>query len=233
MQPASLENLLQKLAPSLLKSTPHNGTFGVEFVKPETSVMMALRWLAGGNYGDIRLVAGCSVMTFFRHLWQVKYAIIANMSDLIRWPETPSEFQQLMSDFARKSNRAVMKGCVFAVDGWLCMIKVPSQREVGCVKEYYSGHYKCYGLNVQVACDVHSRVMWVSVICPGGTNDWNAFKESSLPSLIEKLPDSLFGVGDNAYVGSDKLLSPFTKAQISNTKTVSTSICPNAASGLK
>ena len=57
MQPASLEKLLQKLAPSLLKSTPNNGTFGVEFVKPET-VMIALCWLAGGNYDDIRLVAG-------------------------------------------------------------------------------------------------------------------------------------------------------------------------------
>jgi hypothetical protein len=67
MQPASLEKLLQKLAPSLLKSTPHNGPFGVEFVKPET-VMMALRWLAGGNYDDIRLVAGCSVMSLFRLL---------------------------------------------------------------------------------------------------------------------------------------------------------------------
>ena len=125
MQPASLEKLLQKLAPSLLKSTPHNGTFGVEFVKPET-VMMALRWLAGGNYGDIRLLAGCSVMSLFgfcapmasyvrnhckhvrfqanvggnygdirlvvgcsvmslfRLLWQVIFAIFANMSDFRR-----------------------------------------------------------------------------------------------------------------------------------------------------
>ena len=82
-QPASLEKLLQKLAPSLLKSTPHNGTFGVEFVKPET-VMMALRWLAGGNNDDIRLVAGCSVMSLFRLLWQVMFAIIANMSDFRR-----------------------------------------------------------------------------------------------------------------------------------------------------
>ena len=83
MQLASLEKLLQKLAPSLLKSTPHNGTFGVEFVKPET-VMIALRWLAGGNYDDIRLVAGCSVMSLFRLLWQVMFAIIANMSDFRR-----------------------------------------------------------------------------------------------------------------------------------------------------
>ena len=83
MQPASLEKLLQKLAPSLLKSTPHNGTFGVEFVKRET-VMMALRWLAGGNYDDIRLVAGCSVMSLFRLLWQVMFAIFANMSDFRR-----------------------------------------------------------------------------------------------------------------------------------------------------
>ena len=83
MQPASLEKLLQKLAPSLLKSTPHNGPFGVEFVKPET-VMMALRWLAGGNYDDIRLVAGCSVMSLFRLLWQVMFAIFATMSDFRR-----------------------------------------------------------------------------------------------------------------------------------------------------
>ena len=87
MQPASLEKLHQKLASSLLKSTPHNGTFGVEFVKPETSVMMALRWLAGGNYDDICLVAGCSVMSLFRLLWQVMFAIFANMSDFRRMLE--------------------------------------------------------------------------------------------------------------------------------------------------
>ena len=46
--------------------------------------MMALRWLAGGNYDDIRLVAGCSVMSLFRLLWQVMFAIIANMSDFRR-----------------------------------------------------------------------------------------------------------------------------------------------------
>ena len=216
MRPSSLEKLLQKIAPSLSKQTSVHGTFGVEFLKPETSVMMSLRWLAGGSYSDIRLVAGCSVATFYRHIWEVMHALIKNMSYLLRWPATRFDFQQLVEGFASKSNREAMKGCVFAVDGWLCMIKVPSEAEVGCVKEYYSGHYKCYGLNVQVACDVHSRVIWVSVICPGGTNDWNAFKESSLPELIENLPDSLFGVGDNAYVGSDKLLSPFTKAQLSN-----------------
>ena len=46
--------------------------------------MMALRWLAGGNYDDIRLVAGCSVMSLLRLLWQVMFAIIANMSDFRR-----------------------------------------------------------------------------------------------------------------------------------------------------
>ena len=46
--------------------------------------MMALRWLASGNYGDSHLVAGCSVMSFIWHLWQVMFAIIANMSDFRR-----------------------------------------------------------------------------------------------------------------------------------------------------
>ena len=35
----------------------------------------------GGNDGNIRLVAGCSVMSLFWLLWQVMFAIIADMSD--------------------------------------------------------------------------------------------------------------------------------------------------------
>ena len=110
MQPASLEKLLQKLAPSLLKSTPHNGTFGVEFVKPET-VMMALRWLAGGNYDDIRLVAGCSVMSLFRLLWQVMFAIIANMSDFRRMLGATSSL-----DLLQKPEFPMCTETVFCVD---------------------------------------------------------------------------------------------------------------------
>ena len=113
MQPASLEKLLQKLAPSLLKSTPHNGTFGVEFVKPET-VMMALRWLAGGNYGDIRLVAGCSVMSLFRLLWQVMFAIIANMSDFRRMLGVTSSLALL-----QKPEFPMCTKTVFCVDEYL------------------------------------------------------------------------------------------------------------------
>ena len=128
MQPASLETFLQKLAPSLLKSTPHNGTFGVEFVKPETA-MMVLRWLASGNYGDIRLVAGCSVMSLFRLLWQVMFAIIANMSDfrrmlgvtaLLQKPEFPmctkTVFcvdEHLLRDPDLRITRAYIEPCPF------------------------------------------------------------------------------------------------------------------------
>ena len=45
MRPSSLEKLLQKIAPSLSKPTSVHGTCGVEFLKPETSIMMSLRWL--------------------------------------------------------------------------------------------------------------------------------------------------------------------------------------------
>ena len=67
------------------------------------------------------------------------HALINNISDLLRWPATHFDFQQLVEGFASKSNREVMKGCVFAVDGWLCMIKVPSEAEVDVSRNIIQG----------------------------------------------------------------------------------------------
>jgi hypothetical protein len=49
-------------------------------------------------------------------------------------------------------NEAIMN-CIGIIDGYLLRIKTPSRIHVGNVKSYFSGHYQCYGINIQaVGC---------------------------------------------------------------------------------
>jgi hypothetical protein len=43
-----------------------------------------------------------------------------------------------------------LDGCVGALDGWLCRINVPLGRDTSIISTHFSGHYQCYGNNVQV-----------------------------------------------------------------------------------
>ena len=79
---------------------------------------------------------------------------------------------------------------------------------------YYSGHKKKYGINVQAMCDAKMRILFVSALCPGKTNDLSAFRHSDLAPRIGLLPEGYYAMGDNAYVNSDKMLVPFPGADL-------------------
>jgi len=55
--------------------------------------------------------------------------------------------------------------------------------------------------------------MQVCLCCsaaPGGANDIAAFSKTGLSQIIQNLPPRKFVVGDNAYVCSETLLTPFS-----------------------
>jgi hypothetical protein len=81
----------------------------------------------------------------------------------------------------------------------LLKIKVPASKEVGNVN-YFSSHYQTYGINVQTACDCCCRFLNVCVASTGVANNVRAFKDK-------------FGIGDNAYVCTESLLTPFSGPQ--------------------
>ena len=95
------------------------------------------------------------------------------------------------------------------IGGILIKTRSPSKKETVRVTDFYSGHKKFVGLNVQVLCDAKKRILFLSVLCPGKTNDLVAYKLSKISSLIEGLPEGYHGIGDNAYVNSNDLLVPF------------------------
>ena len=115
--------------------------------------------------------------------------------------------------FTAISSHGILNNCVTAIDGWLCHIRVPSSKETPNVTACFSGHYQCYGLNVQAACDADCRFTALSVMCPGGTGDSKALHGSALYEIIENLPITFYVVGDNAYTLSLKLLIPYCGRQ--------------------
>ena len=94
------------------------------------------------------------------------------------------------------------------VDGYLLRIKVPCRWEVGNVRSYFSGHYQCYGINIQAVADHHSRFIYLATAAPGVTPDRDAVKEPhcSLSSHIESLPFGYCVIADAAYEATEHMV---------------------------
>ena len=198
----AFDKLCAMLAP-LMHRSHGNSTICVPVV-----LHCTLRWLAGGSYDDICATVSTTVSSFYRYVSFGMSSIVLCKSLAITFPSTDDELVQQCQEFESLSSHGALKGCVGAIDGWLCRIKAPSRNETSHVVSYFSGHYHASGINVQAACDHLSRFTAFSMRFPGGTNDARAYKHWSFRSTIEMLPLGMYLIGDNAYVVSEQLLTP-------------------------
>ena len=106
----------------------------------------------------------------------------------------------------------MLDGCVGALDGWLCRIKVPTSTDTANIAAYFSGHYQHHGVNVQACCDSKCKFTYLSVRSPGGTGDSRAFYGTALKHFLEVIPRGFYVVADSAYTLSSSLLVPFSGA---------------------
>jgi hypothetical protein len=212
MSKESLLKLHLLLKPDLQASIRnHHG----DVIDSLSKVLMAMRYLAGSRWVDIVRIHGVSKPAVFHSIQQVLRAI--NKHPLVGKPKFPTdevEAKQYAQEWARLSgppggHRGVLSRCIGAIDGIIIKTRSPSKNETVRVTDFYSGHKKTVGLNVQVLCDAKKRIVFLSVLCPGKTNDLVAYELSKIASLIEGLPEGYYAVGDNAYVNSNHLLVPF------------------------
>ena len=210
MEEASFNKLVELIAPRIEKD-PKMSTLrtGKSPITPEIALHCLLRWLSGGSHHDIRMSAGVSVTTFYVYVHKCIYAILNTKELLYKFPETQEECNEASRSFQKLSTHGMIDGCVACLDGFLLQIKTPNTTETANVKSYFSGHYHTYGINVQAACDSRCRFVYVSVNAPGGTNDIRAYDKSTLPKKVNALPLGKYVIADNAYVCSDKLLTPY------------------------
>ena len=114
---------------------------------PEIRLHCLIRFIAGGSYLDICAAVNIHHSTFYAIIWLTCEAINACDELAFRFPETLAELQRASEGFQSISTQGVIRGCVGAIDGWLCPIIVPPRAVAGNVRSYFSGHYQRYGIS--------------------------------------------------------------------------------------
>ena len=131
MSAASLEKLLCAVAPfvTLPDKLQSQRRTGVQPISIQCMLQMTLRWVAGGSYIDIRIVAGVSVSFFYSTVHKIITAITKALS--MHFPVAPNELVSASRDFASISTRGLITGCVAAVDGYIFLL-IPVYLFSGC-----------------------------------------------------------------------------------------------------
>jgi hypothetical protein len=181
-------------------------------VLPELVVAMSLRWLAGGQWQDIKKVYGVSKSHFYLLRKKFMNAVVTCAALEIRLPDASdiTALQLLASQFEGNASVPVFRGCVGALDGMTVFIKAPTAVEAENVLAYYSGHYKHDSLNVQALSDYRGKFLYFAVAAPGSFPDSKALELTNLKKWIDSLPPGFFVVADNAYILSEHMMIPFS-----------------------
>lgn len=208
---ASFNKLVDSLYDSLKKDEEQGNRRGGA-LPPHLRVFACIRWLAGGSYLDICNQLGISSALCYSAINDVINAILRCQHDEINnihFPKSREDCVQAAQEFASISRDGVMNVIVGAIDGYLLKCITPSSKEVGNVRSYFSGNYKCHGVNVQAACDAHTRFTFIGVMGPGVMSDRDAIKEGKLYDMIESLPLGHAVIGDAAYEPTERLIALF------------------------
>ena len=206
--------LLFKIKPLLTaKGSLYNNTYHSEHVVDvKTKLAVTLRWLAGGSYLDICFAFGLSNGSFFRNggvLWGTMAAIdrVLDISfpldDIKKLNEISNGFSKCCADR--------LKGCVMAIDGWVCRTRCPSVNE-SINQTSFRNRKGFFGLVCMAGCDSECRFLLFSAQCHGATNDSLAWQLSEIYRTViqpEKLPKQFYIISDEAVSANEFVLSPY------------------------
>ena len=185
-----------------------------------TKLSVALRFFAGGDPLDIMITHGISHPSVYKCVWSVVDAVNSSKCLDIKFPSTHEE-QLAIADGFRKKSAANLDSCVGAIDGmllWTTKIRLDEcdAMHVGQGK-FHCGRKGKYGLCFQGTCDHNRRFIDVYIGHPGSTADLLAYSVSPLKTLLEKedfLAPGLALFGDNAYMNSSNMVTPFKNCAV-------------------
>ena len=129
-----------------------------------TRLAATLRYLAGGSHYDICAVFGLDSKNFFNKyyvLWTTIAGIDAALS--LGFSFEADDLRRTADGFSRYSN-GVLSDCVMAIDGWVCVTRQPSKKEVGNSTLAYRNRKSCFGLVVLAGCDANAKFTMVSTM---------------------------------------------------------------------
>jgi len=173
-----LEAIREGITVDYLRSM--NSTGGNDRIFPEIVMAMGLRFLGlGSTVPDLADLYGTSVDSARRVINMFLDAIDYNTECLelqVRLPD-PTDLDALHTLAQRWVDVSGIFGLfnntLGAIDQWLPHTEMPG--DVPNQTDYFSGHYQCYGLNVQAVCDPDLIFLYVAVAAPGKVNDIEHF----------------------------------------------------------
>lgn len=217
-----LDIIESEMAGGSCKKRKRGKTPNGDITKP-SRLAMALRYFAGGDPYDIAQAHGVHPNEVKKSAWVVVDAINHIKQLDIKFPTSHEKQYEIAEGFKRKSKIAI-DNCVGAIDGILIWTHKPSTADIACIgfgdAKFFCGRKKKFGLNMQGTCDSRGFFLDVEIKFPGSTSNFFAFQNSDLRELLEKddfLADGLCLFGDNAYVNSQYMVTPW-KGTLSGAK---------------
>ena len=139
-------------------------TQGNDPIYPELITAAGLRFLGGEYQKSIADFIGVSIDSTRRVIRMFLDAVLMCDELDIHLPHTQADLFQLANGFDAISNaQSTFFGVIGAIDGWLCTTNKPS--DVPNPGDFYSGHYKRFGLNVQGKSSLVVVIVVVVVSC--------------------------------------------------------------------
>ena len=184
-------------------------------------VSAALRYCAGGSPYDIMLSHGMSHSSVFVCLWDFIGAVNKCTELSIVYPSCHEKQEAIARGFQAKS-MAGFDTCAGCIDGVLIWTEKPTEKECEVMQcgstRFLCGRKGKFGFNMQAICDSRRRFLDIWILHPASSSDFLAYIRSSFYAKCKDpvsplLKPGLAIFGDNAYVSSDCMVSPYKSAQ--------------------
>ena len=191
-------------------------------IKLSSRLGMAIRVFAGGDALDIHQVFGVSYCEVFRSVDIVIDAVNSCPDLSIEFPSDHNQQRKIAQHF-QKDSAAGFSCCCGCIDGLLIWTHKPSAKDceelgVGC-NQFFCGRKHKYGLNLQAICDAHLRFRHISILFGACSSDTLAFELTDLKQNLDRqgfLAPGLCLFGDNAYINTSFLATPYPNVSASN-----------------
>lgn len=189
-------------------------------VYPQIALCATLRFLAGGPYLDIGFAYEIASKNVTTLVWRV-LEVLDSTLDNIPLPMASHDELAVIEKRFRDLSQGCIAGCVAAIDGVAFKTRVPFKAEVRGRNVLTYRNRKGYpAIVVIAACDAQRRFSFTSARNPGSAHDASAFAMSDLGKALTsgKLPAQFHVAGDEAFVASNSLLTPWPGRELPRDK---------------
>ena len=212
LRPTDFDNLLDILEPGLQVGDARqaaNARQGCP-IQVQTRLAVALRYLAGGDPLDLKIIYDMSKEMVMRCVWKVVDAINCHLDNINLPLDDVHALAAIEADFAAGTRGGFWRGQVGAIDGVHFKMKAPSAQDVPDPIRYHVARKDCYALLCVAVCDYKRRFTDVDFSHAPCTHDSTAHAASALGVALSqgRLDKRFFLNGDAAFAQGPQMVTP-------------------------